>query len=81
MAFVVCRAIRIDTNTASSDYIQIYQGSKDTLRTSLDRIRRVAVEILEVLIPAKGNPTGAHERTQELGPLSSNQPKVRAAAA
>jgi len=50
VAFVVCHGIGLDTNSASSDYIQLYNGDKETLMESLGRIQRTAVEILEAVI-------------------------------
>ncbi len=49
VAFVVCEAIGLDTNTAASDYIQLYAGGKDTLAQSLDRIQRTAATIIEAV--------------------------------
>ncbi|HST09103.1 MAG TPA: ArdC family protein [Terriglobales bacterium] len=46
VAFVVGRAIGLETNTAASDYIQLYDGKCETLLASLDRIQRVAGEII-----------------------------------
>ena len=46
VAFVVCHGIGLDTNSASSDYIQLYNGDKKTLLQSLERIQRTAAEIL-----------------------------------
>jgi len=46
VAFVVCQGIGLDTNSASCDYIQLYDGDKETLMESLERIQRTAVEIL-----------------------------------
>ncbi len=46
VAFVVCHGIGLDVNTASSDYIQLYNGDKETLVKSLERIQRTAAEIL-----------------------------------
>jgi len=51
-AFIVCRAIGLDTGTAASDYIQLYRGDKDTLGQSLDRIQAAASTILSALLPA-----------------------------
>jgi hypothetical protein len=45
VAFVVCQAVGLDTNTAASDYIQLYRGDKDTLLASLERIQRTAATI------------------------------------
>ncbi len=46
VACVVCQGIGLDVNTASSDYIQLYDGDKKTLMQSLERIQRTAAEIL-----------------------------------
>ena len=37
-------------NSASSDYIQLYNGDKETLIQSLGRIQRTAAEILEAVM-------------------------------
>jgi antirestriction protein ArdC len=50
VAFVVCHAIGMDTNSASSDYIQLYNGDKQTLMESLERIQKTASEILEAIM-------------------------------
>jgi antirestriction protein ArdC len=49
VAYVVCQGIGLDVNTASSDYIQLYDGDKKTLMQSLERIQRTAAEILEAV--------------------------------
>lgn len=49
VAFVVSHAIGLDTNTAASDYIQLYSGSKETLLASLEAVRQTAAEILAAL--------------------------------
>ena len=49
VAYVVCQGIGLDVNTASSDYIQLYDGDKTTLMQSLERIQRTAAEILGVV--------------------------------
>ena len=51
VAFVVCRAVGLNTNTASSDYIQLYRGDKKTLVASLDRIQKTASSIISVIMP------------------------------
>ncbi len=50
VAFVVCQGIGLDTNSASSDYIQLYNGDKETLLESLGRIQKTASEILEAVM-------------------------------
>ena len=47
VAFVVCHALGLNTNSASSDYIQLYNGDKKTLIELLERIQKTASEILE----------------------------------
>ena len=49
VAYVVCQGIGLDANTASSDYIQLYDGDRKTLIASLERIQRTAAEILEAV--------------------------------
>ena len=51
VAFVVCQSIGLDTNGSASDYIQLYDGSKDTLLASLDRIQQTAGEIIRGILP------------------------------
>ena len=54
VAFVVCQAIGLDTNTASSDYLSLYQGDKEVLAKSLGRIQRTAARIIEgVMVKAE----------------------------
>jgi len=50
VAYVVCQGIGLDVNTASSDYIQLYNGDKKTLMQSLERIQRTAAEILAAVM-------------------------------
>lgn len=49
VAFVLTTAVGLDTSTAASDYIQLYNGDKDTLAASLGRIQHVAAEIIDAL--------------------------------
>jgi hypothetical protein len=51
VAFVVCHAIGLDANTASSDYISLYDGNRDTLTASLDFIQSTATAILRAITP------------------------------
>lgn len=53
VAFVVCHAIGLDVNTASSDYIQLYDGDRNTLMSSLERIQRTASGILNAVTADK----------------------------
>jgi len=56
VAFVVCHGVGLDTNSASSDYIQLYNGDKETLMQSLERIQRTAAEILEAVMDRETEP-------------------------
>ena len=49
VAFVVCSAIGLDTNTAACDYIKLYNGDAATLTASLNFVQRTAAEILNAL--------------------------------
>ncbi len=49
VAYVVCQSIGLDTNTAFSDYIQLYKGKKETLINSIQRIKDVSGKILQAL--------------------------------
>lgn len=51
VAFVICNAIGLDTNTSSSDYIQLHSGDKATLAESLFVVQHTASEILSALMP------------------------------
>ncbi len=46
VAYVVCQSIGLDTNTAFSDYIQLYKGDKEMLIISIQRIKDVSGRIL-----------------------------------
>jgi len=51
VAFVVSSAIGLDTNTAASDYIQLYNGDHETLKESLDAIHKASSIILTAVYP------------------------------
>ena len=51
VAFVVCRAAGLETNTAAADYIALYNGDKKTLAESLSTIQQASAEILDELFP------------------------------
>ncbi len=61
VAYVVGQGIGLDVNTASSDYIRLYDGDKKTLMQSLERIQRTAAEILEaVTVDGEGQANAAN---------------------
>jgi antirestriction protein ArdC len=51
VAFVVCSGIGLDSNTSSSDYIQLHAGDKATLAQSLAFIQQTASVILQAIEP------------------------------
>lgn len=59
VAFVVCQAIGLETGSAASDYIQLFDGKTETLAGSLDRIQTTAAEIIAALQDAPDEQTHA----------------------
>jgi len=55
VAYAVGLSVGLDMNTASADYISLYDGDRDTLRESLESITRVASQILAALTETKAN--------------------------
>ena len=49
VSFVVCQAIGLETGSAASDYIQLYDGKVETLAASLDRIQHTASDVIKAL--------------------------------
>jgi antirestriction protein ArdC len=62
IAFVVCHGIGLNTNSASSDYIQLYNGDKETLIESLERIQKTASEILEAVMDKESDDDAVGEK-------------------
>jgi antirestriction protein ArdC len=51
VAFVICEGIGLSARS-SVDYIHLYDGNKDTLAASLERIQHTSAEILTAITPA-----------------------------
>jgi hypothetical protein len=51
VAFVVGEAIGLRTNSASADYVKLYNGDKDALTQSPEQIQQVSTEILSGITP------------------------------
>jgi len=66
VAFVVCQAVGLECGTASSDYVQLYDGKKDTLLASLERIRSTAGEIIEAVLLEREQGTGQGTQQEAL---------------
>lgn len=56
VAYVVCRALGLETTRQSVDYIHLHQGSADVLAKSLNAIQRTAAQILEALATKASDP-------------------------
>jgi hypothetical protein len=59
VAFVVCQAVGLEAMNPAVDYIKLYQGSKETLLESLQRIREAAVEIIGAITGKDEVPSNA----------------------
>ena len=59
VAFVVCRSIGLETNSAAADYIALYNGDKKTLADSLAVIQETSSKILDDLLPEQQRTTPA----------------------
>lgn len=55
VAYVVSQGVGLDVNSASSDYIQLYNGDRNTLMLSLERIQSTASEILKRITTEQRN--------------------------
>jgi hypothetical protein len=55
VAFVVCRAIGLQTGTASMDYIQLWRGDAKVLQESLQAVQETAAVILGGIAPEVTN--------------------------
>ncbi len=83
VAFVVCDAIGLNTSTAASDYIQLYQGDKETLLASMDRVRNAANTILESVLEKEheldrwGKEKQRHEQSAQKYLESLTQERVK----
>ena len=55
ISYVVCSAIHLELHTAHADYLQLYQGDKAKLVSSLSRIQRTASEILQAITQTEAN--------------------------
>ena len=49
VAFIVCEATGLEARGSAVDYIQLYQGDRETLTASLTRIQKTATEIIDAI--------------------------------
>ena len=86
VAFVVGRAIGLETGTASADYIQLWHGDADVLRESLEAVQQTAAVILKAVTPKTEQTQGSDSSNSEsdsgsYGPLSKPAPVTAAVVA
>jgi antirestriction protein ArdC len=62
VAFVVCRALGLETTTRSADYIQLYRGNTQTLSDSLDMIQKTAATLIAQLQDESNNSQQEEQR-------------------
>ena len=53
-AYVVCQAVGLETGSAASDYIQLWNGNAELLTESLDYIRQASAQMLKPLTGTRG---------------------------
>jgi N-terminal domain of anti-restriction factor ArdC/IrrE N-terminal-like domain len=70
VAYVVSRSVGLDTNTASADYISLYNGDKKVLAESLSTIQETSSRILEELFP---NQRATAEKQVTRGPIQNSE--------
>jgi len=56
VAFVVCKAHGVDTQSLSSEYIHLHRGENKLLMASLDRIQQTATQIIGLIEDDKNAP-------------------------
>ncbi|HKD80338.1 MAG TPA: ArdC family protein [Candidatus Angelobacter sp.] len=64
VAFVVCRALGLETGTGSADYIQLYHGDANLLKESLEVVQRTSTVILGAISPKDAVGTSATTEVQ-----------------
>jgi N-terminal domain of anti-restriction factor ArdC len=64
IAFVIGKAVGLDTGTASADYIQLYHGNASLLAESLEVIQQTSAVILAALQPTPEAETEANAATE-----------------
>jgi len=88
IAFIVGKAIGLQTGTASADYIQLYHGNAALLAESLEVIQRTSAVILAVLeepspedSPAQTDETATPTTTGDAAPEPRRSRRTRSETA
>jgi antirestriction protein ArdC len=79
VAYVVSQCIGLNAGTASSDYIQLYNGSKETLAQSLDAIRSTSGMILQALFKDHSDTAAAKGQAERPAKSKTASPSAQPA--
>src|SRR5579884_188798 len=80
VAFVVGKAIGLETGTASTDYIQLWHGDANLLRESLEAVQQIAAVILGAIAPKPQTTQESDSSTESDAVRYSPLPSVESAA-
>lgn len=75
VAFVVGKAVGLETGLASSDYIQLYHGNAELLAESLEMVQRTASVILAAIQPEPPSQEPAQESASEAKRTRRSRPE------
>ena len=81
VAFVVCRAIGLETGSASADYIQLWHGDANLLRESLEAVQQTAAVILGAIYPKPEETLESDSGNSESASASCTAPLAAESAA
>jgi antirestriction protein ArdC len=70
IAFIVSRAVGLNTNTASADYISLYHGNAELLAESLSVIQQASATILAALFPEEQAEQAEQQEEEQKEPLA-----------
>jgi hypothetical protein len=81
VAFVVCKAVGLQTGTASADYIQLWHGDANLLRESLEAVQQTAAVILGAIAPKPEQTPESEPSTSETDSAACSPPPMAESAA
>jgi hypothetical protein len=81
VAFVVCKAIGLETGTTSADYIQLWYGDSNLLRESLEAVQQTAAVVLGAIAPKPDETQESDSTNSEPGSTSYSPPPMAEPAA
>ena len=81
VAFVGCKAIGLETGSASADYIQLWHGDANLLRESLEAAQQTAAGILGAIALKPEETQESDSVNSESASASCNAPPIAESAA